>query len=780
MAYSLESLEYNNLKKLLTRYVVSEGGRELLQALEPIRNSRALDAQHSLNSEAMAYLRKHTISFGDVPSLGAVLAKLEMLDMTLEVVEIESIQHFLVATESFRTKWNSDFKEFPLLSRKAKEVPDLSELVDFLRKAVNGGQVNEGYSSKLKRLRIESENTRSRLNEKLDQIIKSPGFSEQLQEQLVTIRNGRYVVPVRSEQRQKFEGIVHGSSSSGATVFIEPFETLALNNDLVRLEEDQQHEINKILRELTARIQTHVQSIHYARALWSEMDLVFGRARFGLDFDCVSPSFSEGKLVLERARHPLLEENLRPGGEPTPLSLRILHESRVLVISGPNAGGKTVLLKTLGLLSLMAQSGMPVPASKAILPVMDHILADIGDQQSLVDQLSTFSAHVLAVKTMVELASPRSLILIDEIGSSTEPSEGAAFALAVLEHFRSVGSLTVASTHYNRLKVYAETRKGVRNAGMEFDKETLEPTYRLIDGLAGSSSSLDIAHRLKFPAELLTSARQYLEKPELETAHYVELLRAKIDNLDRETLEIERERDTLQTRQKEVISRVEEDYRSQLDRMEKQLDGIVAQIRQEAAAELTKLRRESVKSFERKLEHNQARATDAISIEKRRSEDASKPRRETDCSRAPKPGDPANVISLGVKGSVSKVVNEQIEVTLGSMKIWCPISDIELVEEDTNSLKSNIQFDFSGKELLSIELNLIGFTRDEAVPRLDKFLDDAFLAGASTVRIVHGTGLGVLRKAITDFLESHPHVFGFDKAPANQGGSGVTLVDLKP
>ena len=496
-----------------------------------------------------------------------------------------------------------------MLAGKARRFPDLRELGSMLGRAVRRGEINEDYSPALKRLRRAAETARSRLNRKLEGIIKSPEFTDQLQDRLITIRNGRYVIPVRAEQKRTFDGIMHGSSSSGATVFMEPLDTLELNNEIVRLEEEQQREIQRILGELTDRIQEQVDDLHFARELWSEMDLVFGRCRFGRDFDCVAPTFSDKRLHLEGARHPLLEDNLRPDGKPVPLNLDMDGDDRVLVISGPNAGGKTVVLKTLGMLSLMAQSGIPLPAAKAVLPIMDRVLADIGDLQSITNQLSTFSAHVLAIKDMAEHASAGSLILLDEIGSSTEPAEGAALATAVLEHFRTVGSLTLASTHYNRLKMYAETRQGVRNAAMEFDEETLEPTYHLIDGLAGSSSGLKIAERFGLPRQLLAEARESLDDAELQAARYVDELKTRIENLEREKSELESDRNEFQTWKEEMTRRVEEERRAELDRVEERLDSIVADIRERAAAELATASKEAAKRFERKLADARARAS---------------------------------------------------------------------------------------------------------------------------------------------------------------------------
>src|SRR5437867_2057621 len=445
-----------------------------------------------------------------------------------------------------------------------------------------------------------------------------PAYSSQLQEQLVTVRNGRFVIPVRTEQKRAVDGIIHGTSSSGATVFMEPLAVVEMNNELVRLQDEEQAEIARILAELTDLIQTSAGPIESARALSAYLELVFAKARFGRDFDCVRPDVSPGSLLsLINARHPLLEDNLRrEHSAMTPISLDMDAGRRVLVISGPNAGGKTVVLKTTGLLALMAQSGMPVPAEEATLPIFDRVLADIGDQQSITNHLSTFSAHVLAIKSMLESATARSLILLDEIGSSTEPGEGAALARAVLEKFREMGVLTVATTHYNRLKVYAETTPGVANAAMEFNEMTLEPTYRLIHGLAGASSGLKIAERLQLPRPVLRKAMGFLDMADAEAAHYVEELRRRISELEGEKIRLQSERREFEAWKQKELEQVRAQHREEISRVEKKLERIVREMSDRASKELESLRDESAKKYQKKLADMKAQATREIGTEK--------------------------------------------------------------------------------------------------------------------------------------------------------------------
>src|SRR5437867_2966617 len=554
-----------------------------------------------------------------------------------------------------------------------------------------------------------------------------PAYSSQLQEQLVTVRNGRFVIPVRTEQKRAVDGIIHGTSSSGATVFMEPLAVVEMNNELVRLQDEEQAEIARILAELTDLIQTSAGPIESARALSAYLELVFAKARFGRDFDCVRPDVSPGSLLsLINARHPLLEDNLRrEHSAMTPISLDMDAGRRVLVISGPNAGGKTVVLKTTGLLALMAQSGMPVPAEEATLPIFDRVLADIGDRQSITNHLSTFSAHVLAIKSMLESATERSLILLDEIGSSTEPGEGAALARAVLEQFRDIGAFVVATTHYNRLKLYAETTPGIANAAMEFNEITLQPTYRLIHGLSGASSGLKIAERLQLPRPVLESAVAFLDTADVEAAGYVEELRRRIVELEQEKGRLERERRDFEDWRQKELDQLKEQHRQEIANVEKKLDRIVQEMSDRASRELESVRDESVKKFQKRLANAKAQATREVAREKEQMESSAK-LSSADASRVAVPikeGQAVRVMSLSVTGRVTTVQGEQAEVLVGNIKLRRPVSDLEVVGQTPLKLPQNVHVNISTKPLEKNEINIIGRRVDEAVEIEDKFLD---------------------------------------------------------
>src|SRR5215475_1887250 len=785
MDFSLEALEYQRLKDLIGRYLSTDAARRALAVLEPIVDAEKLADEHAVTYEAMEYLRQHRVPFNDIALLPQAIEKLTVAGSVLDISEIEAIQSFLAHTEGLRVRWRDDREEFPKLAQTAHRFPDLRDLSKHLGRAIQNGEIDENYSPELRRIRRAIAAARLRLTDKLDSILRSPAYSSQLQEQLVTIRNGRFVIPVRAELKRSVEGIIHGSSSSGATVFMEPLAVVEMNNDLVRLQDEEQAEIARILAELTDLIQASTGPIASAQALSAYLELVFAKARFGREFDCVRPVFSVGSLLsLIKARHPLLDDNLRrEHSAMTPVSLDLDADRRILVISGPNAGGKTIVVKTTGLLALMAQSGIPVPAEEATLPIFDRILADIGDQQSITNHLSTFSAHVLAIKSMLESATRRSLILLDEIGSGTEPGEGAALARAVLDRFRELGAFTIATTHYNRLKLYAETTAGVANAAMEFNEITLQPTYRLIHGLSGASSGIKIAERLQLPRKVLAAAVSFLDTADLEAAHYVEELRLRIADLEQEKSRLEKERREFDEWKKKELDQLTEQHKQEIARVEKKLERIVQEMADRAARDLEYVKDESAKKvFQKKLANAKAQAAREIGREKERIEPVlSVP------STAPLPqhsrsvgeGTLVRISSLGVTGKITEVKGDEAEVLMGNIKLRRPLSDLQVVETQPIKLPENVRVNISTKQLEKNEINVVGRKVDEAVELADKFLDDAFLAQVTTIRIVHGMGTGALRQAISELLGHHPHVSHFESAPHSEGGRGVTIVTLR-
>lgn len=783
-SFSLDALEFHSLRALIERYVSSDFGRAGLEAVFPGTDTEFVEERHRLIAEAMDYLRENSVPFTGLAGFPAAMSRLAAPGATLDVAEIEAVQDFVSQVTGLAARWKSDDEPHPRLRFMARRLPDVARLGRLIGKAVRGGEVDENYSPALKRIRRELDRARERINRKFEAIIRDDRLAGQLQEQIVTQRNGRFVVPVRMDQRSRVVGIVHGTSSSGATVFMEPLDALEMNNDLVRLREEEDREVRRILGEISDRLRESLPELGQAARMLGEIEVVFAVARFGREFDCVVPRFTDGPITIRNGRHPLLESRLRKQGKPVvPFGIDLGSGQRTLVISGPNAGGKTVVLKTMGLFALMAQSGIPVPASEAALPAFDRVLADIGDRQSIANELSTFSAHVLAIAAMTRVATANSLILLDEVGSSTEPNEGAALGVAVLEHFRGIGARTVATTHFNRLKMYAETTESVRNAAMEFDEATLEPTYRLIEGLAGQSSGLRIAERFGLGPSLIDAARRSLDRSEIDASRYVDELRRRVNELEDDKGRLEAEKRSFEDWKVRAREEAARDRRLAAERAESRLKEAVAEIRRQAAEQLKLLGAGAGTRFKRKLEKAEAEAAARFRREARSEPSVTTSPDVVRTEAEFREGMKVRVLSLGVTGSVLQVARSHAEVLVGNMKMRRELDDLEPLDRGERRLEANLPANvtvaMADKSLESNELQLIGKTAGEAREELDKFLDDAFLSRFAVVRIVHGHGMGVLRRAVREVLAAHPHVERFEAAPAREGGDGATLAYLR-
>jgi len=782
-AFSLGALEYEALRALIARYVSSDFGRARLDAVAPGTDTQAIEERHELIAEAMDYVRETSVPFNGLEAFPNSMARLATPGATLDVAEIEAVQDFISQVTGLSARWKSAEAPHPRLRTMVRVLPDLGQLGVLIGRAVRGGQIDENYSPALKRIRRELDRARERINRKFQAMIRDDRLAAQLQDEIVTQRNGRFVIPVRMDQKSRVNGIVHGTSSSGATVFMEPLEALEMNNDLVRLREEEEREVRRILGEISDRLRESFSELEQATRGLGEIEVVFAIARFGREFDCVPPRFTNGPITIRQGRHPLVESRLRKQGKTVvPLSVELAREHRILVISGPNAGGKTVVLKTIGLFALMAQSGIPVPAFDVVLPTFDRVLADIGDRQSIANELSTFSAHALAIARMTRVATADSLILLDEVGSSTEPNEGAALAVAVLEHFRGVGARTVATTHFNRLKMYAEITASVRNAAMEFDEATLEPTYRLIEGLAGQSSGIRIGERFGLPPSLIESARRSLDQNELDASRYVDELRRRVSELEGATRRLEEDKRSFENWKARVGEESRRDRQAESERAEAALKQVVADIRRQAAEQLKLLGAGAGTRFKRTLEKAEADARARFRGHVRGVPHPTSVGVEARAQADFREGMRVRVVSLGVTGAVLRTGASDAEVLVGNMKVRREFADLEPLEGPAafeQTLPANVTVEMADKNLESNELKLIGKTSEEARDELDKFLDDAFLSRLAVVRVVHGHGMGILRKTVREVLAAHPHVERFEAAPRGEGGDGATLAYLK-
>src|SRR2546426_4920085 len=582
-----EVLEFDKLGELLRLRTTCAPGRRAVNALEPGMERAALEASFALIREAREWLRAaRELGFGALADPQGWLERIEGPGAVLEPGEFLDAASLLETSGWLRQQFREDAAKFPLLAARAASLADFRDAHAAIRRCVlPNGEISDEASAALRRIRASITQTRESIQKTLKQILRAR--NAEAGEAYVTLRNDRFVIPVRAEHRRSVPGVAHGASATGQTVFMEPFETVEANNQLVQLAEDEAAEIARILRELTERLQTLKGPLRAAAETIGEVDSVFARGRFARDFEAATPEFSDAhELRLEGARHPVLEDKLRKEGRAiVPMTLAIVGDERVLEISGPSTGGKTVALKTAGMAVLAAQSGIPVAAQRAVQPMFDRVLVDIGDEQSIAADLSTFSAHMLNLKGMLEAATPKSLVLVDEMGTGTAPEEGAALAVALLDEFRAKQCIVLATTHHDRLTTYASTTPGVVNAAVEFDDVNLRPTFRLTVGVPGGSSGIAIARRLGLTQRIIERARELMAPESLEAAGVIAYLHRSRDELDRMQKQMVEERHALEEERKKLrtggVERQQKDIKeleTEFAGMQKRLDENVARV----------------------------------------------------------------------------------------------------------------------------------------------------------------------------------------------------------
>ena len=802
MAFSsTELLQFEELKHLLTGYAGSEAGRDLVAALEPHSDRSALEADLADAGESMAYLRELfgaqqtsrgaaiRLRFDQLRDIASSLKILRVEGASLEGREILDLFHTLALAGEYRAVLLSVSERYPRLARRAHSLADLRAVAKRYERAfLPDGSLADEASVALGRIRREIEKQQRSIQDSLDRFMRAHRTDGTLQEDFVTIREDRYVVPIVAGQKGRVDGVIHGSSGTGRTLFLEPLETIGLNNQLVRLREDELREIERILAEITAALREHADEILSTAGALADFDLIFAKASFARDYNAIIPKFSTGarRLVLREARHPLLESILGKQRKAiVPISFELNEDRRCLLISGPNTGGKTVTMKTTGLLALMAHSALPVPCAEAEFPVLDDVLADIGDQQSIAESLSSFSGHLLHVKQMLEQVTPESLVLLDELGRATDPEEGGALGVAILDEFRKSGAFCLASTHLLPLKLYGTRTQGVLNASMGFDESTLQPTYELRLGMPGKSAGLDIATRLELPEPILDHARAVM--PRLQ-ADFQDLLRDLHKQIE-ENARAAREKDSaaadLQKRQAELESEALKREGQRQREWAKKSEQVVADF--EARAQMM-MAQVSENTEGRKAAEQALRLVAKTKREFR--EEASEvmapitPAAKVSETLALQEGSRVRLRDVREVATVRRLLkNGMIEVEAGFLKMQVPREDVTEVvvsAADERRPLRNVRVETGPRWDISYrELNVIGRRADDAVDEVDKFLDSAALASVDRVRIVHGHGMGILKRAVSELLGKNPHVSRFYPAPQAEGGAGATIVELR-
>ena len=796
---ALDVLEFDKLLELLRQRTTCAPGRRFVDGLQPGMDRGAITAAFALIREAREWLRAaRELGFGALADPQNWLERIEGPGMVLEAREFLDAATLLETAGWLRQQFREEETKFPLLAARAAALSEFKDLLAVIRRSVlPNGEISDDASAALRKIRASITQTRDAIQKTLKHILRTK--NTEAGEDYVTLRNDRFVIPWRAENRRSVPGIVHGASATGQTIFMEPLETVETNNQLVQLREDEAAEIVRILRELTEKLQRVRGPLMLAAETIAELDSVFARARFTQEFDAAIPEFSEAsELRLEAARHPVLENKLRKEDRVVvPMTLALGGEERVLVISGPNTGGKTVALKTTGIAALSAQSGIPVAAQRAVLPFFDRVLVDIGDEQSIAADLSTFSAHMLNLKAMLGAATPESLVLVDEMGTGTAPEEGAALAVALLDEFRAKNCIVLATTHHDRLKTYASTTPGVLNAAVEFDDVNLRPTYRLMVGVPGGSSGIAIARRLGIAEPIIARARALMAPEALEAADLIAYLHRSRDELDRmqqqmtaerQALEEERKklRDEWVRRQQSRIRELEEKFAEMQKRFDENVARVVEAVKErELRGSLDKFARRKALDV-RGAAREELNAAVVQTISESQQDLGAPAGKESVTAAQLQPGTRIHVRGFSKAVVLRRIDGTSAEIEAGPLRMKVGLDEITGVEGPSGAggtaraTKGSITVRAQASdEGTGGEINLIGCTVEEATERVDKFLDEAALANRSRVRIIHGHGTGALRKGLAQFLSKHPLVDSQSFETEERGGKAVTVVELR-
>jgi DNA mismatch repair protein MutS2 len=839
-------LEYPELRALIQRGAQTPMGRARTAGLQPFANLPELQKELSALAECVNLRKRGAAwSFSELGDPSEKISLLQVEGAALDAIAILELKVLVEQAMSARASILAERNNAPVLWILVENLPpELNRLVARIaNKILPNGELDDRASPELARIRHDITKLRSRITRTLESLMRKSG--EAIQDELVTIRNDRFVIPVKSDHRARVSGVAHGYSSSGATAFVEPLETIDANNELQALHEAEAREIARILFALTEELRAQLPAIATAAGAVANLDFINAKAIFHQKFNCVIPHIHDSSLAsspgteslggfqLIEARHPLLEENLRQSGRAVvPVTFSLDDENDSMVISGANAGGKTVVLKTAGLLSLMALSGLSVPARDAVIPLYRSVLADIGDHQSLAANLSTFTSHVANISRMVELCKAPALVLLDEVGTGTDPEEGSALGVAIVDHFRKIcGAHVMATTHYSGLKMYAANQDGVLNASVEFDEKTLQPTYRLIVGVAGSSSGLEIARRFGIPGQVIDLALESVKDSSRQASEYLRRIKREAEDAESLRRALEEERAATaekfasidkqaERRERERQAEFERELKQNIGEFEKKSRELLSTIEDRVAR--TKVEREMQKRAGELRREAQRASSNARSREgglppqslNARSGEGGLPppsrdirvlrdglpvSKEADAQDDYQPtshrpiavGDKVKLKSFGSIGIVDEIKGDEVEVRVKSLRMREKLENLELVELSTPAKSKTEKFASlrraKGTEVNlkteqgngRSELNVIGQTTDQAVDAVDKFLDEASMASLSQVRIIHGHGTGALRKAIAEMLKDHPHVARFVAAPQDQGGTGATIVELR-
>lgn len=786
---SLTKLEFPKIIEMLTDHASSPGGASFCRRIKPMTDlNKIITAQEQTAAAFTRIVKKGIPSFSGCYAVSDSLKRLE-IGSALSAPELLRIGKLLQTTariKSYGRHENAD-DQADCLDVYFEQLAPLTPLSAEIDRCILGeDEISDDASSKLKQIRRSINGMNDKIHSTMTGLLNG-SMRTYLQDAIITMRGDRYCLPVKAEYRSQVNGLIHDQSATGSTLFIEPMAVVKLNNDLKELYAQEQEEIQVILARLSVDAAEYIEEIRLNYKALVELDFIFAKGALALDMNASRPVFNtEGRIRIREGRHPLLDRK-----KVVPISLTLGDTFDLLVITGPNTGGKTVSLKTVGLFTLMGQAGLHIPAlDRSELAVFNQVYADIGDEQSIEQSLSTFSSHMTNVVSFLNHVDENSLVLFDELGAGTDPTEGAALAIAILSHLHNRGIRTMATTHYSELKVFALSTPGVENACCEFDVESLKPTYRLLIGIPGKSNAFAISGKLGLPDYIIEDAKNRLTEQDVS---FEDLL----TDLENSKRIIEKERDEIQTYKREV-ERLKTQTRQKQEKLDEQRDRILREANEKANAILREAKEmvdETMKNFRKfgkegisaaEMERERERLRKKIKDTAGKS--ALKPQKPKRTYKASdfKLGESVKVLSMNLTGTISSLPDSRGNVTvqMGILRSQVNISDLEIIEEANPYAPKNMRRTGSGKikmsKSLSVrpEINLLGKTVDEAVAELDKYLDDALLSHLNTVRVVHGKGTGALRKGIHEYLRRQKHVKSYHLAEFGEGDAGVTIVEL--
>lgn len=778
----LRVLEFDKIRNKIISLASCSLGKARAADLYPATDLQEVERSQAATEEGVTVYRlRGLIPLGGLhdirgpvrrATMGGTLSAKELLDIADTIQGGRRLKKFLQDTH--------EQHPLPIMMELCEYIPELRDVEDEIRSCIDDNAVvRDTASQDLRRLRGEMRTVQARIKDKLESIIRSSSFQKMLQDPIITQRNDRYVVPLKVEYRGSFDGIVHDQSASGSTLFIEPAAVVQMSNSLRELEVKEAREIERILSALAAQIGTHGSELQDAQESLAELDFIFAKSNYANELRAVRPQMNEDGIVrVKRARHPLIAPK-----DVVPSDLRLGDDFLLLVITGPNTGGKTVTLKTFGLLSLMAMAGLHIPADDgSVMSTFDEVFADIGDEQSIEQSLSTFSSHMTNIVQILEQVNFRSLVLFDELGAGTDPTEGAALAMSILDFLHKRGVRTVATTHYSELKGYAFNEPNAINASVEFDVQSLRPTYRLMIGVPGRSNAFAISQRLGLRTDVIEAAKSRLTTEDVQVDELIRKLehnqliaeqeRREAEELRRELEalrgEFEKERETFYAQKDKLMERAEEEARKAVRKAEKEAEEIVDELRRIAAEERGQIKEHRLIEMRKQLEDKAPKL-------KRES----KPKQAKPADRPLQAGDHVTVVHLGQKGHIVDISGKQAMVQIGMMKTKVRLDQLELLAPEVMPTRTVVGRKNSEPKHVKMELDLRGSNIEEGIHAVDKYIDDAIMAGLSTIHLIHGKGTGVLRTGIQDYLRGHRQVKSYRFGAEGEGGNGVTVVTLK-